>query len=98
MKNFCKTTMDMSKLNEINVFLDGKTAVVDGVEGTFELEVWTDRFGMQCQRLHHIPTDNGMQSEAYRKVRDELRDDWVSDLTWSPVAVEIAVDLGFATA
>lgn len=89
------TLIDFSKLNEVNRFLDGKTAVVEGVEGTFELEVWIDRFGLQCQQLNHIPTDAGRESEAYQQIRRELGDDWSSDMTWSPLAVEIAVDLGF---
>lgn len=96
MKILTTKTLDMSKVNEVNLFLDGKTAVVEGVEGTFELELWVDWLGLQCQRLNHIPTDKGMQSEAYKQVRRKLGDGWSSDMTWSPLAVEIAGDLGFS--
>ena len=82
--------------NPVFAFLNGKAFTLDGVHGTFKHSCYVDRHGLTVNRLDHNPSAAGKRSEAYRKVRQQLRDDWSTDLTDSiETYCKIATDLGF---
>lgn len=84
-------------MNDIFKFLDGKSYVLDSVDGTFEHEVTgaTYPFPSVHERLLHNPSELGKQSEHYRQIKHKLGDDWLSDLTGSERYVDIAIELGY---
>lgn len=68
-------------------FLDGKTIVHNGIEGTLKYRVTRNRNhpGREVHTLHHTATEVGKNTEQYRAIRKYLGDDWSSDLTDSEV-------------
>jgi len=65
--------------------VDGKTVTVDGIEGKIKIDHRPNDL-----RFLVIPTARGRQTEAYKKDRRYLHDDWDFDLTASDRAVELA--------
>lgn len=82
-------------------FLHSKQYVLEGVSGRFVHEVYTVPVypyasRQTVEKLEHHPDAEGRESEAYRKVRCELADDWVSDITDNVyLYCQIARELGY---
>lgn len=79
-------------------FLDGKPYTLDGIHGYFKHEVHTAIYPYQhtYERLIHEADGAGRNSVAYGKVRQQLGDDYVTDLTdATDTYCGIAYDLGY---
>lgn len=64
--------------------LDGKTCTLDGVHGHIRVERRKrgSYYGGGVEtHITHEPSARGKRSEAYRKLRREMGDDWSTDLT-----------------
>lgn len=70
-------------------FINGKAYKLDGVAG--KIKVSGER---PYTKVEHIPSKAGMRTEAYQWLRRELKDDYVTDLTWSERLVDIMIELG----
>lgn len=84
--------------NSVFEFLDAKHYILDGVSGVFHHRIWTARYPYLHKReeLAHEADDEGLCSEAYRKTKRELGDDWSSDLTNAiDLYCDIAAKLGY---
>lgn len=81
------TTSKMSYDQALD-FINGKAYKLDGVAGKLKVERGP------YLKVEHVPSKAGMKSEAYLAVKRKLRDDYVTDLTWSERFPEIMVALG----
>jgi hypothetical protein len=68
-------------MNPIFEFLDGKHYTHNDVSGTLRHETLTHHTGFVENRLMHHADKKGQQCTAYRKTREKLGDDYVTDLT-----------------
>lgn len=80
-------------------FLDGKRYRLDGVEGRFKVTAHYISYPYERVEysLEHLPSPKGKRSRAYRAMRSELGDDWVTDLSWSEDMRDVAIaqELGY---
>lgn len=86
------------KSNEFFEFLDGKIYERDGIEGKFTHQITNAVYPYKhtSQRLVWEATERGRETEEYQKVKQELRDHWVSDLTdCISEYIDIAYELGY---
>ena len=71
--------------------LDGKHLVLDGVDGVLRVNRRRDQYGpVLTGVLMHIPSAKGKKSARYLEIKQQLHDDWDTDLTGSERAGEIA--------
>lgn len=71
-------------------FINGKAYKLDGVHG----HIVVDTSVPHHTKVEHVPSKAGKRSEAYQAVRRQLRDDYVTDLSWSERLADIMVALG----
>ena len=76
--------------------LDGKRCKVDDVMGTLKHEIHSQRYPYPAtyHKLIHYPSKTGQKTEAYRQLRRQLGDDWITDLTYSEDLGSLAERLG----
>ena len=82
----------------IEEFLDGKTLVRQGISGTFKLESHQAIYPYPhiSTKLWHAPDEVGKQTQEYRDIKNQLGDDWETDLTDNFEAqIEAAILLGY---
>lgn len=78
--------------------LHGRRCQVDGLMGTLRHEVHSQKYPYPAiyHKLIHVPSESAKRSPAYRKLRAQLGDDYITDLTCSETLGEIAHRLGVA--
>ena len=84
-----KQTTEVRSYAEALAAVDGQTVKLDGIRGVIRVDV-----SGGYTRVWHEPDAAGKRTEAYRKVRAELRDDWSTDLSWSERLVDVMTDCG----
>lgn len=85
-------------LNQVWGFLDGMHYVLDGVPGMLVHNIRVVRYPRAevYESLCHIPSEEGMETEAYQKVKGDLGDDYETDLSNSIERYcAIALELGY---
>lgn len=93
-----RTTWD--KLDPMFAFMDGKEYTLHGVHGTFKHNAYNAiyPYAHVAETLIHEASAKGKRSATYQTRRDELGDDFVTDLTDSiDTLCEAAVKLGYTT-
>jgi hypothetical protein len=69
--------------------INGKAYTLDGIHGHIKVEHFAGRLS-----ISHNPSKKGKETDAYQKMRAQLRDDWSSDLTNSERLGTIMWELG----
>lgn len=93
-----RSARDGGFLERIAEFLDGRKYTLDGIEGVVRAResIRGSYYGGGTEvRIYHEATPKGRKSEAYRQLRQQLHDDWSTELTHSERLIEIAEKLGF---
>lgn len=83
--------------NDVFQFLDGKYYTLDGIEGQFCHSYWySPALYEWFEWLYHIPTINSRKTPAYQSLRNQLGDNWDTNLTNNIERYcAIAVELGY---
>lgn len=68
---------------------NGQTVTHEGISGRIEL-----RGERPYQKVYHNPDAEGKRTRAYADMREQLRDDWSTDLTDSDLLCEHMATLG----
>ena len=90
-KNLPEYTDRQSLLHDVGMWLDGKTGTVDGMRGRFQYTTYRPRGSTRTtQTLVHQPNAAARETQAYREQRQQLGDDFVTDLTNSDDLMNIA--------
>ncbi len=62
---------------------NGRTVTHEGISGVIEL-----KGERPYQKVYHVPDAKGKRTKAYTDMREQLRDDWSTDLTDSDALCE----------
>lgn len=68
---------------------NGQAVVHEGISGRIEL-----KGERPYQKVYHVPDAKGKRTKAYTDMREQLRDDWSTDLTESDALCEHMAALG----
>lgn len=69
---------------DVMEYLHGKEHTHRGIHGTIQYRQSKDRYGNTVHHLTHEPSEKGKRTEVYQKQKQELGDDWVTDLYSDP--------------
>ncbi|MHA2135988.1 MAG: hypothetical protein ACW99J_19180 [Candidatus Thorarchaeota archaeon] len=72
---------------------DGKLVTLDGLCCKIRVSSYMARYPVEQRviSVHAEPTRAAKRSEAYRRVRRELRDDWSTDILDSDITVQAKI-------
>lgn len=84
-----RQTYTVSTIDQARETINGMPYTLDGIHGRIKVETWGGR-----TTISHEPSPQGKRTDAYQKMRAQLRDDWSTDLTWSERLGSIMYELG----
>lgn len=85
-----------SARTELFEALDGRSYTLDGISGTLVFTTYRAiyPYDRTVEKLEHRPDRRGKATPEYQRLKDQLHDDWMTDLTDSHALVAIAQELG----
>jgi len=75
---------------------DGRPYTLDGIAGVLRYRTYKAIYPYPhtAEVFEHVPDGSGRKTDAYRAIRVQLGDDFVTDLRWSPRFAAILHDVG----
>jgi hypothetical protein len=86
----------MDYMLDVFEFLHGKNYTLNGLDGVFKLDSFRTKNNGTRHSFSHEKSEAAKQTEQYLKTKDELGDDWSTDMTLDiERTCNIATELGF---
>jgi hypothetical protein len=88
-----KKTVVVSSYDDALMAIDGHACTVDGVHGRIRVSAHGSAYAHR-HRVEHVTSARGKRSPEYVAMRARLRDDYVTDITYSDRLIEIMTAAG----